>query len=231
MNKPDLNHWRALGLKHWRQWRRVHGARTLSERRLLVAAGVALTWFLLDFVLVTPAYQQFKLVRQRMQVAELALRSHQAETARMAADMVAMEAQIKGELAQLRRRVDEQSRALDDAQAGMVPARQMRLVLEGLLSRNGQLRLKSMKTLSPEDVQKAGLAVVEVPGLYRHGLDVVVQGSFNDLLAWLRSVEQFPRRLLWSGMRLDTDEFGRVSLSVRLFTVSPDADPLEISAP
>lgn len=231
MNKPDLNHWRALGLKHWRQWRRVHGARTLSERRLLVAAGVALTWFLLDFVLVTPAYQQFKLVRQRTQVAELALRSHQAETARMAADMAAMEAQIKGELAQLRRRVDEQSRALDDAHAGMVPARQMRLVLEGLLSSNGQLRLKSMKTLSPEDVQRQVWLPWRCPACIAMAWTWSCRAASMTCWRGCAASRQFPRRLLWSGMRLDTDDFGRVSLSVRLFTVSPDADPLEISAP
>jgi hypothetical protein len=57
MKKPDLAHLQTEGLKRWRQWRRMHAARTVSERRLLVVAGVALTWFLLDQVLVTPGYQ------------------------------------------------------------------------------------------------------------------------------------------------------------------------------
>lgn len=228
---PDLAQLQSQGMKRWRQWRRVHAARTLSERRLLVCAGVAVTWFVLDFLLVTPAYKQFNVHRTRAQAAETALRSKQAETTRYGQDLLAMETQLKGELNRLRKSVADQQQALDDAQAGMVPAREMREVLEGLLTRNGQLGLLSMKTLSPDEVRKSGLGVPDVPGLFRHGLEMTVQGSFNDLLSWLKSAEQLPRKLIWSGMHMDTDEQGRLSLTVRLFTISPDPEPLEIAAP
>ncbi len=231
MKLPDLPHLQTEGLKRWRQWRRVHAARTLSERRLLVVAGVALSWFLLDQTLVTPGYQAFKAASIRFKKADTSLRTHQTETARFGADLAAMEMQLKGEVSRMRLVVAQQQKDLEELQSGLVPAREMRQVLEGLFSRNAQVRLVSVKTLSVDEARKAGLSVQDMPGLYLHGLDVTMQGSFVDLLTWLGAAEALPRKLLWSGMQLQSDEQKGLTLTVRMFTVSPDPDPLEILAP
>lgn len=231
MKKPDLAHLQTEGLKRWRQWRRVHAARTLSERRLLVVAGVALSWFLLDQALVTPGYQAFKAASTRFKTADTTLRTQQAETARFGADLAAMENQLKGEVSRMRLVVAQQQKDLEELQSGLVPAREMRQVLDGLFSRNAQVRLVSVKTLSVDEARKAGLSVQDMPGLYLHGLDVTLQGGFVDLLTWLGAAEALPRKLLWSGMQLQSDEQKGLLLTVRMFTVSPDPDPLEILAP
>ena len=217
--------------RRWRQWRRQHAARTLSERRLLVIAGAAVCWYLLDLTMFTPAWTRFKAAQMRATTAESAIRARDAEVARQGQDLALMEGQLKGELERLRVSVGQQKKALAELQSGLVPARDMRQVIEGLLARNGNLSLLSMKTLSPEDITKAGLTPQDASGLYRQGLEVIVTGGFNDLLAWLVSAEQMPRKLLWQGLVLQTDEAGRLILNVRLLTVSPDAEPLEISAP
>ncbi len=231
MKKLNLPHLRAEGLKRWRQWRRVHAARTLSERRLLVIACVALTWFALDQVWVTPGLQAHKVANARFKAADASLRSKQSDTTRFGNDLVAMENQLKGEVSRMRLVVAQQHKDLDELQQGLVPAREMREVLEGLFNSHAQVRLMAMKTLSPEDARKAGLLVNELPGLYLHGLELSMQGSFAELLSWLEGAEKLPRKLLWSGLRLDSDEASRLTLTVRLFTISPDPDPLEISAP
>lgn len=217
--------------RRWRQWRRQHAARTLSERRLLVIAGAAVCWYLLDLTMFTPAWTRFKAAQMRATTAESAIRARDAEVARQGQDLALMEGQLKGELERLRVSVAQQKKALAELQSGLVPARDMRQVVEGLMARNGNLSLLSMKTLSVEDITKAGLTPQDASGLYRQGLEVIVTGGFNDLLAWLVSAEQMPRKLLWQGLVLQTDEAGRLILNVRLLTVSPDAEPLEISAP
>ena len=142
-----------------------------------------------------------------------------------------MEGQLKSEVARMRVSVAQQQKALADVQAGLVPAREMRQVMQGLLARNGQLSLVAMRTLTQDEIGKAGLAIQDTPGLYRQGLEVVMQGAFNDLLDWLVSAEQMPRKLWWSGLQMSTDEQGRLRMTVRLFTLSPDPDPLEIAEP
>lgn len=231
MRQPDLSDIVAKVQRQWRQWRRVHAARTLSERRLLVLAMVALTWFVVDFVLVTPSYKRFSEAQARVKKANGELQAKQAEATRYQNDMQMMTAQLQSEVDRIRKSVAKQHEDLEALQGGLVPAREMRGVLEGLLERGGSLRLISMKTLSPQEGQRAGAAVPELAGLYRHGLEVTLQGGFNDLLQWQKGAEQLPRKLLWSGMQLAVDEQHRVALTVRLFTLSPDIEPLEISPP
>lgn len=223
--------WTGLALRHWRRLKRAHAARTASERRLLVLGAVAVAWFISDTLLIGPSYARFKETSVRYAKVRAELNSKRAESQRVNNDIQAMTAQLKDEVEAARQRVAIQKKDIDSFQSGLVPAREMRQVLQGLLARTDGVRLVAMKTLSPEETAKLTPGVQDVPGMYRHGLDVRVSGGFNDLYEWLASVERLPRRLLWSGLRLELDEEQRLFLSVRVITLSPDAVPLEISAP
>ena len=223
--------WTGLALRHWRRLKRVHATRTDSERRLLVLGAVAIAWFVSDTLLIGPSYASFKEASVRYNKARTELSSRRAENQRVSNDIQAMTAQLKDEVEAVRQRVAAQKKDIDSFHSGLVPAREMRQVLQGLLARTDGVRLVSMKTLSPEETAKLTPGVQDVPGMFRHGLDVRVTGGFNDLYEWLASIERLPRRLLWSGLRLELDEEQRLFLSVRVITLSPDAVPLEISAP
>ncbi len=223
--------WTGLALRHWRRLKRVHATRTDSERRLLVLGAVAIAWFISDTLLIGPSYASFKETSARYNKVRAELNSKRAENQRVSNDIQAMTAQLKDEVEAVRQRVAGQKKEIDSFQSGLVPAREMRQVLQGLLARTDGVRLVSMKTLSPEETAKLTPGVQDVPGMYRHGLDVRVTGGFNDLYEWLASIERLPRRLLWSGLRLELDEEQRLFLAVRVITLSPDAVPLEISAP
>jgi len=223
--------WSGLALRHWRRLKRVHAARTDSERRLLVLGAVAVAWFVADTLLIGPSYAAFKEASTRYNKARTELSSKRAENQRVTNDIQAMTVQLKDEVDAVRRRVAAQKKDIESFQSGLVPAREMRQVLQGLLERTDGVRLVSMKTLSPDETAKLTPGVQDVPGMYRHGLDVKVTGGFNNLYEWLASIERLPRRLLWSGMRLELDEEQRLFLSVRVITLSPDAVPLEIAEP
>jgi hypothetical protein len=48
----------------WRRARRKFDARMMTERRILIVAAVCISWFALDAMWVTPAYQRLKLSMQ-----------------------------------------------------------------------------------------------------------------------------------------------------------------------
>jgi len=223
--------WSGLALRHWRRLKRVHATRTDSERRLLVLGAVAIAWFVADTLLIGPSYASFKAASTRYNKVSAELSSKRAESQRVSHDVEVMTAQLKDEVETVRKRVAQQRKDIESFQSGLVPAREMRQVLQGLLARTDGVRLVSMKTLAPDETAKLIPGVQDVPGMYRHGLDVKVTGGFNNLYEWLASAERLPRRLLWSGMRLELDEEQRLSLSVRVITLSPDAVPLEIAEP
>jgi MSHA biogenesis protein MshJ len=72
-------------------------------------------------------------------------------------------------------------------------------------------------------------AAVDGAPLYRHGVEITVEGSYGDLMAWLFSLENLPDpRLLWGGVKLNVDQHPTVRLSLTVYTLSLDRAWLEL---
>ena len=56
--------------------------------------------------------------------------------------------------------------------------------------------------------------------LYRHAVEVRVQGSYADMLAYLHSLESMPRRVHWGDLEIDARKHPANVMTVTLFTVS-----------
>ncbi len=226
----SVHTWVPLMQTRWRQGRRLFDSRLLNERRLIIVAVVALAWFVLDSALITPSYKRFQAASSRNKAAVMARDTLQEEAQRLKADMALKELEAMQELKRVQERIERSKQALAQQQAMLAPAREMRALLDGLLVQNGQLRLRSMRTLLPDEVKFTPLPGVALSNalLYRQSMEVAVEGSFMEVLTWLRSVEALPRKLLWDGLILSVDEASRVTLKLTVHTFSPDRDALEI---
>ncbi|MFM2402831.1 MAG: hypothetical protein RL223_711 [Pseudomonadota bacterium] len=71
-------------------------------------------------------------------------------------------------------------------------------------------------------------AAAAAPALYRHGVELVVEGPFGDLLGWLRALEQMPQRVLWGELSLDASRYPTNVLTLRVYTLSRDRNWMEI---
>lgn len=225
--------WAALwnqGLLRWRRARRDFDARVLNERRLLIVAVVAGLWFVMDTVWITPGYKQLSSALALKNQAQAAVDALQDKQRQQVVEIARAQASVKDELKQTRERIRHQEEEFEKARQVLVPAREMRALLEGLLAEQRALRLQSMKTMPREDIQ---LPHVDGAGdsslLYRHGLEIKVVGGFHDLLNWLRNVESMPRKVLWDDMTMQADDQAVLSLTLKVHTLSRDREPLEMA--
>lgn len=139
-------------------------------------------------------------------------RSELERLARMRAELAALNARIAGE----ERRFT-------------TPA-QMRAVIEGLLARNRSVSLVEMRSLAAEGIAPgakppAGTPVKPAAGerlIYRHGVELVVRGSYLDLLAYARDLERLPSQLYWGALALDAAAYPKVSMKLVVYTLSLD---------
>lgn len=76
---------------------------------------------------------------------------------------------------------------------------------------------------------QAALAPGEGAPLYRHGVEITVEGSYGDLMGYLSSLESMPGpRLLWGGIKLKVEKHPTVQLSLTVYTLSLDRAWLEL---
>ena len=117
------------------------------------------------------------------------------------------------ELQRLNGRVVEEQRRF-------TPPEHMRRLLEELLEKNRSLSLVDLKTLAPVAVagQKAG-----VPGgMYRHGIELTVRGTYGELYDYLRALENLPNQLYWGHAVLAVDAHPFLTLKLTVHTLSFD---------
>ena len=123
---------------------------------------------------------------------------------------------------------------------GLVPPEKMSTLLQGILNQNGKLHLVSLKTLPVSSlneaiVPKAGeTRNAAVPGkanaqaaqkateesLYRHGVEIVVQGSYFELMQYLAQLEKMPWQLIWGKANLRVVEHPVATLTLEVYTLS-----------
>ncbi|KQQ40330.1 hypothetical protein ASF61_06050 [Duganella sp. Leaf126] len=58
--------------------------------------------------------------------------------------------------------------------------------------------------------------------LYRHSVEIVVQGSYLDMIDYMQALETLPAQLFWGGARLDATRYPSATLTLTLSTLSLD---------
>ncbi len=58
--------------------------------------------------------------------------------------------------------------------------------------------------------------------LYRHGVEIVVQGSYLDMVNYMDALEALPVQLFWGKAKLDAGQYPNSRLTLTLYTLSLD---------
>ena len=179
--------------------------------------------------------------RSRAQVAERAIVEQRAQLAALAVQLQALqsardpEAQAGAELAEIKRQI----KALYDRYAALggslVAPQQVASLLEDMLGGKSNLRLLSLRTLPAAPVLETKDGVVEAAaakasalvgnaaaGLYRHGVEIRLEGGYADLAEYLQRLEKSPQKLLWSSVTLSAENHPKLVLTLTVFTLSLD---------
>lgn len=218
----------------WRRLNERFEALARRERIIIFAGtlfGVALLGyqFLVDPHLVREAALARSLATQQQALAQL------QAIASGAAVPKAQDPNLQNRrlLETLRTRVAEVEAEYKGIQASLVPPDQVASLLESLLASNRGLHLVSLRTLAATpllepvpakaaDDRKTGTAppAPADAGLYKHGVQITVKGSYSDILAYLSQLERLPQKVYWGRVALVTEEYPVSVLNLTVYTIS-----------
>ncbi len=206
----------------------------LSLRERVILLGVCLVvvftlWFTLLF---DPLYQRATTASE--EGLRLSAQSQELEArlitlrARAKADP---NAPIRERIAALQGDVAEVDARLKEKTLELISPAQMAQVLEDMLAGKKGLTLIGMHSEPPriaqglidEDlIEPPGQAGVpeDLPKVYEHGLVVELQGPYLDVLGYVQSLEALPWRLFWDDLRIETENYPRARIRLRLHTLS-----------
>lgn len=236
----------------WTQWSGKFAALTRRERAIVAAALLFGGGFLIFNFGIDP----FVLKASSASRAEAAARSElvqqQMQIAALTAQNADPDAPNRNRLAQARQELAKVGERLERFEAGMVPPARMQAFLEGLLARNRAIELLGLKTLpvtlvgTPAATEKAeavvgaiaqpakekpvqgGAAPGAAEGIYQHGIEIRLAGSYNELLNYLSELERMPQRVMWNSVSLVVEKHPRNVMVLRVYTLSLDRNWLVV---
>lgn len=221
---------------HWAKLQGKYAALSRREKVLLALAIILVPLLVGETLIAEPQ-------RKRLAKLENTVVQQSAAAADLQTQVLTLQQKLqldpdagaKAELAALTNEQAVLEGELQKLDGTLVRPEQMNGLLERLLARHAGLRLLSLKTLKPQSVlgkTEEADGKAEKPGhlrtqgerfdLYRHGVEIRLEGSFAELQAYLAQLEQSPQQLLWGQLTYRVTEYPKAEMSLMVYTLSAD---------
>jgi MSHA biogenesis protein MshJ len=220
--------------EQWLKQAARYDALQVRERWLVAAAVLGAIFMVAYSLFVEPAMSRSyraerNMIEQRAQISGL-----QAQLVALQSPDQDPDVAGRAELARLKKDLGELGGRLSVMERSLVPPQQMPGLLEDMIGRKSGLRLLSLKTLpvAPLLDKKSGTEDAAAKaadklanssaGLFKHGVEIKLEGSYQELSAYLERLEKAKSKLLWSSVSLSADKHPKLVLTLTVFTLSLD---------
>lgn len=211
--------------KSFSRWQSQIDALSLRERGLLLAGAFMVLFLIWDWLLMSELARKSAAVNTEIQ--HIQARSTQLS------NMLAAAAQQRGsdpnivlgaELGRLRSDIATLDETLGQRHGSIISPTQMAKVLENVLARHGRLKLIGVRSLERSTVfDSAGNTgnPADLPGsVFRHGLELEVDGSYLDVLAYLRELENLSSHFFWDRIVLESRQYPANRVRIMVYSLN-----------
>lgn len=193
-------------------------ALSLRERAMVFLSMVAVLVFVWQMVLMDPLE-----ARQARLLAEIDSIQKDVRTIDEQMQLLITtrttdpDAENRRRLAELEAGIRAADEHIGGAVQGLIAPSEMARVLEDVLVRQTGLRLVSVDSLPAEALLAAEPG--SGSGVYRHGLRLVLEGTFQGAIDYLQALEGLERALYWDAVSLETLDYPRARITVEVHTL------------
>lgn len=214
----------------WRQLEEKVNALSVRERLIVAGAAAVLLLGLCDQLLLRPWMTERAELTNKLQ--QLSTESQQASQ-----NIAELEQQLANDpnqklrdgISELQQRHSTVDADIGQITAGMIAPELMPQLLGDLLSERSGLRVQSVKTLPAEPVLSANKEDARAPAIYRHVLELRLEGSFPDVQKYLDSIEQLPSKVIWDELAFEVETYPKGQLRLAVHTLSTREELIRVS--
>lgn len=215
------------------KWRELETkAHTISVRERLIIAGAVAVLLLgvFDQLLLRPWLTE----RAELETKRQAL-AHSTEQANQ--NIAALERQLANDPNKVLREkmagLNQRHAAVDADIAlitdGMIAPELMPQLLGELLSERSGLKVQSIKTRPAQPVLSANKDDKRAPAIFRHDLEMRLEGSFFQVQNYLQSIEQLPSRMIWDDLTFEVEKHPNGQLQLAVHTLSTREELIRVA--
>lgn len=196
------------------------------ERAILLLMIFAIALFVIKLSVFDPQMKQKTDLQARLQQVEKEMAEAQASmNQRMQVLGIDPDAEIKKRIADMKSHLARMDADFGGLQKNLVAPAKIDRLLADILQRNKRLQLISLHSLPvvnlmaiPNSEEKSEQA--DTHSIFKHEVELVLQGNYLDMLAYMRELEAMPERLYWGRSQLQVLEYPKAQLNLNVFTLS-----------
>jgi MSHA biogenesis protein MshJ len=211
-------------MRHW--WRELLeriDALSLRERVLVLVAALIAIGVIWDTLLMRPVDRS----RQRLEPEVASLRAEVERIERTLTDLAHQRgndpnAALQAQLQQERSGIADLDGQLGGLTSALIAPEQMLQVLDQVLDRSKPLDLVALRSLPAEPLASLVPGEALPSQIFRHGVEIELEGGYLDLLAYLRALDELPWRFYWQTLELDVAEHPRLRIKLTAYTLGQE---------
>lgn len=229
--------------QYWQKLVQKIDALSLRERVIIFVMLAVLFITVFNMALLDREFSKQKQLSDQINAAQSQINQIRTEIQHAVQLSRDPDAANKDRLQTLMQQSAQMQTVLLDMQKGLVSPDKMTILLEDILRRDSKLRLLSLKTLPATNLAESPMAEARTPqekaaaatvanrlgadkpasgAVYKHGVEITVQGEYLDMLDYMAALEAMPWQLFWGRAKLNVDEYPTATLTLTLFTLSLD---------
>lgn len=222
----------------WRKYADKIDAMPVRERAMVFVAVLAVALYMTHALFIAAPVTQKNALLAKMALQQKELQLLQQRIQALEQGRTNPDAANLARRESIRRQIAEIDDNLKGIQLGLVPAQNMKALLQEMLARNPRLQLVAMRTLPATPLlekrnkaEKDTAAPASVPpdsnaarenNVFKHGVQITVEGSYVDLHDYVARLEKLSWQMFWSRASLTAEAYPRVTLTVTIYTLSLD---------
>jgi MSHA biogenesis protein MshJ len=215
-------------------------ALSLRERVAVFGTLITVICFVAVTLFLEPALARKKVLDAGMAQQRAEMQAIQAQIATMDARRGGTDAANLARRDSVKVQIAEIDLSLKDMNQNLVPAQNMKVLLQEMLTHQPRVQLLALRTLpatplvekSTKPAEKSDASGALAPpaaksaagdgNVFKHGVEITLQGSYADLYEYLTRVEKLHWRMFWSRASLNAEDYPRLKLTVTIYTLSLD---------
>ena len=203
---------------------------TLRERAAVFVGLVAIIFLAWDVFLLQPLRaESMRIANERALVQQRLVASSQRLQQILTSQSVDPNARMRAELDELDKARVILDERLAQRTAQVVSPQTMAAVLESVLRKQHGLQLVRAESLEAEALLLGVGVDADVDtdgslGIYRHGLEMELRGSYLDFLGYVKELEAMDSDFFWEAVRIQTDRYPTNTIVLRVYTLSLSED-------
>lgn len=237
MNKSLVQYWQSLSGKFENL--------THRERLMVLVALLAVVYALINSLFINPISTQQKILKGEIDTNQAQISALQQQISTYAGSpIIDPDAGNKARIAELQTQIEKTETQLNALQTTLVSPEKMPALLRSILKSDGKLKLIALNSLEAKHVldkpvetsvntvasgnseqtgqQKPKSVNEQDLPLFKHGVEITLEGNYLDLLHYVSSIESMPWHVLWSRAEFTSKAYPVSQLKLTVYTLSLD---------